>query len=296
MFIAADFRASGSAMKRDFGLSVITAFALAGLTAVAQSQAPGSVAPTFEAVSIKPAPPNATGMMLGNPPGRFVMQNGDARMLIQMAYPSATNELIGTPAWVRTERYDVEAKSSVATPTEEQRTLMMRAMMADRFKLSAHYESKEIDSFALMLARDDGKLGPNIRPAEVDCAALSAARARGETPTPPVKADGSPACGSRGTPGRVMFGSTTMAGIAGMVSSAAGRHVVDKTGLTGRYDGVLEYAARASRDAPAAEAPLTDDHPDIATALREQLGLKLVPEKTTVQIVVVDHIEKPTEN
>jgi bla regulator protein BlaR1 len=84
---------------------------------------------------------------------------------------------------------------------------------------------------------------------------------------------------------------------SGVISSAAGRHVVDKTGLTDRYDVILEYTARTSRDAPAGAATLTtDERPDIATALREQLGLKLVPEKTTVQIVVVDHVEKPTEN
>jgi uncharacterized protein (TIGR03435 family) len=284
-------------MKRDLALSLITAVAVAGLTATARSQTPDSATPTFEVVSIKPAPPNATGMMVGNPGGRFVMQNGDARMLIQMAYPSATNELVGVPAWVRSDRFDVEARSSLAAPTEEQRTQMMRAMMADRFKLAAHYEPKEIDSFALTLAREDGKLGPQIHPAAFDCAALAKARAAGEQPPPPVKADGSPACGSRGSPGKVMFGSTTMAGFAGAISSAAGRHVVDKTGLTGRYDMILEYTARASRDAPAGAAvPTPEERPDIATALREQLGLKLVPEKTTVQVVVVDHIEKPTEN
>ena len=88
-----------------------------------------------------------------------------------------------------------------------------------------------------------------------------------------------------------------MAGLAGSLSSAAGRLVVDKTGLAGRYDVTLEYAARTSRDAPAGAAPPpSEDRPDIATALREQLGFKLVPEKTTVQIVVIDHIERPTEN
>jgi bla regulator protein blaR1 len=225
------------------------------------------------------------------------MENGDARMLIQMAYPSATNELVGVPAWVRSDRFDVQAKSSLSAPTEEQKTQMMRAMMADRFKLAAHYEPKEIDSFALMLAREDGKLGPQIHPAAFDCAALAAAQAAGEQRLPPVNADGSPACGSRGSPGKLMFGSTTMAGFAAQISSAAGRHVVDKTGLTGRYDVIVEYMARPSRDAPAGAAALTpDERPDIATALREQLGLKLVPEKTTVQIVVVDRIEKPTEN
>ncbi|HEY1304429.1 MAG TPA: TIGR03435 family protein [Vicinamibacterales bacterium] len=286
-------------MKRGLGSSLIAAtlalivarLGLAGQTAASDS-------PTYDVVSIKPAPPNATSMNVATlPGGRFVMSNGDARMLIQMAYPSRTNELVGAPAWVRTERFDVAATSSIATPTEEQRTLMMRALMTDRFKLAAHYEPKEIDAFALMLAREDGRLGPQIHRAEFDCEAISAARARGEQPPPPTRADGSPGCGSRGRPGVLTFGGTSMAVFAGSLSSAAGRLVVDKTGLTGRYDVTLEYAARTSRDAPAGAAPPpSEDRPDIATALREQLGFKLAPERMTVQIVVIDHIEHPTGN
>ncbi|HKE84445.1 MAG TPA: TIGR03435 family protein [Vicinamibacterales bacterium] len=271
----------------------IVAIILAGIHLLGQT----SQWPVYDVVSIKPAAPNATGMRVENlPGGRFSMVNGQAIMLIQMAYPGPTNEVVGAPAWVRSERYDIEARSGRNSSGDEV-TLMMRAMMTDRFKLAAHYESKEIASFALVLARDDGKLGPRIRPAQVDCAALSAsARTEGKVPTMPLKDDGTPACGMRSNNGVQTHSGTTMAGFARSLSSAAGRYVIDKTGLTGAYDFTLEYAPRASRDAPGGTASTSDDRPDIATALREQLGLRLEPDKTTVQIVIVDHIEKPTEN
>jgi uncharacterized protein (TIGR03435 family) len=276
-----------------FAASVATIAAAVRL--IGQTPAPQPA--VYDVVSIKPAAPNATGMRVENlPGGRFSMVNGQAIMLIQMAYPSPTNEVVGAPAWVRSERYDVEARSGRDSSGDDV-TLMMRAIMADRFKLAAHYEPKEIASFALVPARDDRKLGPRIRPAQVDCAALSAAaRQEGKAPTLPLKDDGTPACGSRRQDGVQSYGGTNMAGFARSLSSAAGRYVVDKTGLTGAYDFTLEYAPRASRDAPGGAVATSDDRPDIATALREQLGLKLEPDKTTVQIVIVDHIERPTEN
>jgi uncharacterized protein (TIGR03435 family) len=178
---------------------------------------------------------------------------------------------------------------------------MMRAMVADRFKLVAHVEKREQPVYDLMLARSDGKLGPGLAPSENDCAARQAAQRAaaeaGAPPPPPPVFDLNappPPCTFRMI-GPQMDGEATIAGLAQMLRPAAGRLVVDKTGLTGSYRVTITYDRMASLRGPeVAAAP--DAPPSVFTAVREQLGLKLESSKAERDTLIIDRLERPTEN
>jgi uncharacterized protein (TIGR03435 family) len=221
------------------------------------------------------------------------------------------SEPVGLPAWETSERYDVNATASLKNPTIEDRQAMMRALLAERFKFAAHHEAQEQPSFDMVLARKDGRLGSGLKPSEVDCAARAAAqraaadaaRAAGTPPpppptfTPPAPGSVVPPCSSR-MMGNVVEGDMTMASLASLLRSMAGRYVVDKTGLTGNYRVKLEavrlFQGPGLESAATAGAP--DDAASIFTALTEQLGLKLESSRAQVEVLVIDHIERPSEN
>jgi uncharacterized protein (TIGR03435 family) len=176
--------------------------------------------------------------------------------------------------------------------------------------LAAHIESQDQPAFDLVLARKDGRLGPGLKPSEVDCAARAAAqraaadaaRAAGTPPPPPAftpPAPGSvvPPCTTR-MMGNIVEGDMTMGGLASLLRSMAGRYVVDKTGLTGSYRVKLEsvrlFQGPGPESATTTSAP--DDTASIFTALQEQFGLKLESSRAQVEVLVIDHIERPSEN
>jgi uncharacterized protein (TIGR03435 family) len=275
----------------------------------AQNPATG---PAFEVVSIKR---NTTGQLGSNvnprPDGGFTMTNGVVGTLIARAYSSAVpGDMIGLPGWAMSERYDVSATSSLPKVTPDERTAMMRAMLADRFKLVVHFEQREQPVFDLLLARDDGKLGPGIKRIDADCAAkLAADRAAAEAGTPPARpslADLNappPPCtlrsvGSRpgsGTVGDRLEGETTMDNLAAMLRLATGRFVVNKTGLPGSYSVTMAFdGIFASRRLEVAASP--EGPPSVFTAIREQLGLKLESSRAERDTLVIDRLERPSEN
>ena len=192
---------------------------------------------TFEVVSIKRSPPDAPpGRASLQPGGRYVMTNGPTRLLINLAYPTQTNEIVNAPDWVTYENYDVEA---VATPaaTDGQMAAMMRATLAERFKLVAHYENRQRLVYTLLLARQDGKLGPNIQ-RSVNCAGDAV-----KTPPKPPAPDGTlAACTARVTRGSIEASGFSMEALASNLAGPAGRVVLDRTGLTGDYDFTLRYS------------------------------------------------------
>jgi uncharacterized protein (TIGR03435 family) len=294
------------------GALFVSAFVVASaIAAHAQSSTAAVPEPTFDVVSIKPNVTGAGGFSTsGRPGGGFAMTNGTLSMLIAQGY-TGQEQVIGLPDWATSTRYDVIATgaSAIQTPTPDQRRAMSRALLADRFKFAAHYETREVPAFDLVLARSDGKFGPSLVPSDIDCvaygaaqrAAAEAARAAGAPPPPPrpfSMTDPLPPCSQRSsgsTAGRRFEGHMTLASVASMVRSTAGRFVVDKTGLTGYYNVRLEHAtgtAVGGSDTVAAAGEL----PNIFTALQEQLGLKLEPSRATVQVLVIDHVEPPTEN
>jgi len=284
--------------------AVVIAAVVGGMVAVLSAQT--SDKPAFEVVSIRPAA-RATGEALGSPSefqsgGRYIAPNTSLRNLLIQAYAGdqftlRREQIIGLPSWSDSTFFDIEAKvagnsSSVpiprGSPTHE---ALIRSLLADRFKLKAHTESREFSVYVLLLARSDGTLGPKLRPSLVDCKALlEAARGNPPQPFPPPPA-GRPQCGVRRVFGSLVAGGAAMTTLIGVLGSNAELNapVLDRTGLTGSYDIELEWQPLRGGDALA-------DKPSIQTALREQLGLTLQTRREPMDVLVIDHVEQPTAN
>jgi len=167
---------------------------------------------------------------------------------------------------------------------------MLRAMLADRFKLVVHAETKEQPIYALVLARADGRLGPQMKPSTVDC-------------TPPTTPERGPQTSACGTNTSVSNNSGTLKGTGRLLADiaetlgnfVADRMVIDRTGLTGRFDIELKWTPDNLAAGPAATGTATvPDGASVFTAIQEQLGLKLEPQRGAVEFLVIDSIEQPT--
>jgi uncharacterized protein (TIGR03435 family) len=257
--------------------------------------------PTFDVATVKTNKSGDTnGMLRRMPGGRVNATNMPLRPLIQFAYSLAAYQLVGGPGWMAGERYDIVAKMEgnpdpVFVPgatTPDPMQLALRALLEERFKLRVHRDTREMDIYALVMAKPGGRPGPNLKPTTQDCAAAAAAAQRG-VPQPPPGSD-APFCGIQGGPGRIRFGGLSVAAFGQAFSSQAGRMVVDRTGLTGSWDFELNFATEG-RGAPA--GPESDQNaPNFFTAIQEQLGLKLESTKGPVEVLVIDAIERPVED
>jgi bla regulator protein BlaR1 len=205
------------------------------------------------------------------------------------------------PDWVATDRFAIEARAQ-GTPTKDQMRLMMQSLLAERFKLAVHFETHVAPVLAMVLAKP-GQTGPKLRPHSegVPCEATP------PTDQPPARdaAVFPPVCEvymAMNYPNALArFGSrnTTLALLAGALSGIGklDRPVVDQTGLTGRFDFSIEFAPESNAPStPNADAPADLPGPSFLDALREQLGLKLETSKAPLPILVVDHVERPSEN
>jgi uncharacterized protein (TIGR03435 family) len=161
-----------------------------------------------------------------------------------------------------------------------------------------HKETKELPIFELVLARQDGKVGPQLRPAAVDCAARAAAAAKGGTPPASSGPPGPGSCGLNINPVSVRGGGATMAMLAGLLEGSVQRLVIDRTGLTGNWDLEVNYTPDRSQVPPGVELPSSIDPngPSLFTAIEEQLGLKLRPARGPVEVLVIDSVQQPTPN
>ena len=260
---------------------------------------------TFEVASVKPnRSGDSNGMLRMLPGGRVSASNMPVRPIITFAYQLAQYQLVGGPGWLASDRYDLIAKlegdpGPVFAPggtAPNPMQLALRNLLEDRFKLKVHRETREMDIYALVMAKPGGGPGPNLKPTTQDCAAAAAAAQRGAQP-PPGAATGVPFCGIQGGPGRIRFGGLPASALAQAFSGPAGRMVVERTGLTGAWDFELSYAAEG-RGAPggADAAPADPNAPSLFTAIQEQLGLKLESTKGPVEVLVIDSVERPTEN
>jgi uncharacterized protein (TIGR03435 family) len=222
-------------------------------------------------------------------------------MLIQASYSLQAFQIVGAPAWAESERYAIDAKGE-GNPGRPQLMLMLQSLLEDRFGMKIHRETRDLPGYALVLSKSGVKL---TAPKEGGCRVLDPA-----TPTPPTPAAGEgalPVCGFVRTmmaPGGVkMEGSKVlMPEFARVISMALGRPVSDKTGYTGAFDVLLQFAPDPSlaglpRPAGAGDAPPADSaSPTIFSALQEQLGLRLESAKAPVEVLVIDRVERPTAN
>jgi uncharacterized protein (TIGR03435 family) len=246
--------------------------------------------PSFEAAILKRNVSGESGQILDTQGQRFTARNVTLRTLILNAYRPRSTQLAGAPSWVETDRYDLVATSPVGT-TPEAGAAMLRQLLGERAGLIAHYEDREQDVYLLTVDRADRRLGASLRVSPRDCAAVAAARVAGPPPIRLPDADnGAPPCGILSNGGEFLAGGITMDSLARNLGSRAGRIVIDRTELVGYYQLTLKYDA--SREGFAANPDL----PSLFTALREQLGLRLEPGRAPVQSLVIDHVERPTEN
>lgn len=200
------------------------------------------------------------------------------------------------PKWVATDRFTIQATAH-GSPTKDQFRLMMQSLLAERFGLKVHFETRHEKIFALTLVKP-GRTGPKLIPHDSGPPCDSTPSTSPDGPYPDrcdvysmlIRGDGLSRLGSR---------NTTMDLLAdGMpVAAGLGRPVVDRTGLKGRFDFVLEFAAERPNAGPVDLRPAADPAgPSFITALREQLGLKLDPAEGPVRTLVVDHVERPSDN
>ena len=250
---------------------------------------------------------DAAQSMRLQPGGRIVVTNQPLRRLIIFAYGLQSQQLVGGPSWLDSDRFDIVAQAEGnISPTPPgglpgPAQLMMQRLLAERFGLVVHAESREMPVYALTVARSDGRLGPRIKPADRDCLALMTQAPGGVPVQAPRLPDGRPGCGiMRDGTGKVMAGGTTMTMLAiSMLTGPAGRLVIDRTALTGAYDFDLEFAADpapGAAPAPTTSAPTPGDRPSLFTALEEQLGLKLEATRAPIDVLVIDKVTPPTEN
>jgi uncharacterized protein (TIGR03435 family) len=254
-----------------------------------QAQSPGSA--QFDVVSIKlnTSGPGGGGGMRTLPDGTFMMTNQPIRSIILSASPVPVREAAGLPDWVNTDRYDITAKAP-AESNRQQQAEMMRNMIVERMKLVGHVEEQERTTFALVVARSDDRLGPQLTRSTLDCGPRAASD--GPPPPPPSRQDPQNRCGMAMSRGTIVSGGLMMDTFARSISGLAGGIVNNRTGLEGWYAVNLRFAPPGLAVDPSS----TDDAPQLVTALQEQLGLKLEPEKSRVPIFVIDHIERPTPN
>ncbi len=248
--------------------------------------------PAFEVASIKRNTSGDENFGFNvRPGGLMAALNVTGRQIVRFAYSMQNSSVEGGPDWLDTEHYDITAKAAEAA-TPEQMLLMLRTLLADRFKLVMHMDARDTPIFNLVRARNDGRLGPQLRPTSVDCGAIRAAQARGAATL--TANDGRPVCGGRARAGIITAGAVTMEQLARNLSGLAGRAIVDRTGLEGHYDFDLKYVPDAQLTAPAGGAPA--ELPSLFVALEEQLGLKLEAGRAPVDVVVIDSIARPVED
>jgi uncharacterized protein (TIGR03435 family) len=250
--------------------------------------------------------------------GQYTAIGLPLRWLIRMAYQVQDFQIVGGPGWLDSDRFDIIAKDGSA-PSERSATaempdrgaLMLRALLAERFKLIVHKETRDMPIYALVLARSDGRLGPHLRPATIDCSALEDARRRGGNAASPdaPRRDGI-VCGTSVGPGVILTGGQSMARLATAFSNltntgmSLNRIVVDRTGLSGNFDAELRFTPERIPDFGAGDPvssvpgvqPIDPNGASIFTAVQEQLGLKLDSQRGPVDVLVIDRAEQPTEN
>jgi uncharacterized protein (TIGR03435 family) len=270
------------------GMTARVAFALAMAAIVAVPAINGTAAATqaatlrlpdrsktFDAASIRPTASNmrTSSRRFGN--GRLIAQGETLQDLIRYAFDLDESRLIGGPAWMNADRFDIVAKSNATIPDADLKT-MAQNMLVDRFSMKMHIETRNMPVYAMVLARADGRLGPNMRP-EGDGAASAGG------------AGGTARGVSRGGPTMTFTGTT--AWLASALTSTAGRPIVDRTGLNGVYEITLSGTPAEARtnDDPAQRAP------DVFEVVRD-LGLKLEPTRAPIDVLVIDSAEHPVND
>lgn len=258
--------------------------------------------PAFEAASIRPNTSGHAGWRLEpQPGGRLTGTNVPAAALIRFAYDVPPFQVSGGPDWLDVDRFDIAAKAE-GDASLDQKRLMLRTMLAERFRLTAHTETRELPIYALVMARSDGRMGPQLRRSKADCAMSESPLDLGIGPSP---REGPPGCGYFGMApgtdlpkgrGGLAFRGMTLGMFAKRLMPLLRRTVSDRTGLTGYFDGEFDFVAELPPPPPPPGMPSafgSEPFATIFTVLPEQLGLKLESRRGPVDVLVIDRVERP---
>jgi uncharacterized protein (TIGR03435 family) len=233
-------------------------------TALCQAQSPAADQPKFEVAAIKHSEADDSSSSSHFRNGRISIDNMSLKQIVMSAYNVQAFQLNG-PSWIETERYNIDAKAETKVEDKQLRE-MMQSMLADRFKLALHHEEKQWPGYAMVVA----KSGLKIKPTEGEGSGMNTNNTK------------------------LTAKHANMKRLADWASRVLGQPVNDETGINDSFDFTLEFARERRRDADADSGAST--LPSIFTAFTEQLGLKLESRKIPIDILIIDHIEKPTEN
>jgi uncharacterized protein (TIGR03435 family) len=276
------------------------------IAAAAALLAQSAAVSKFEVASIKPSS-ELRFMAIRPLPGGRLTATAPVKLLIQNAYFLQDFQIVGGPSWIDSDRFEIDAKAE-GNPTRDQLFRMLGPLLEDRFQLKTHRETRELPVYALAIAKNGPKL---TAPKEGACSALDPS---GPPPPPPRPGQPlSPPCGHLGVLGeragvRIQGGQIAIPELIRILAMVMGRPVLDRTGLSGTYDisvvffpdslaAGLNHQVKAGDGSAAPPATAPDNGPpSIVTALQEQLGLKLDSAKGPVEVLVIDHIERPTAN
>jgi len=242
-------------------------------------QMPANADPSFEVATVKPSDPSRLGKSFLVRGREFTTTNTTLTELITFAYDLHPRQVTGGPAWMESQKFDVMGKPDIdGTPNVKQLKSMMRKMLADRFQLAFHHDKKELSVYALTVSKNGSKL---------------------------VKSEADP----NGLPGLFFTGrmalSVRNAALSDftslMQSTVLDRPVVDQTGINGKFDFTLKWTPDETQfggqiPGPPPQTDAADAPPNLFDAIQQQLGLKFEPVKAPVDVLVIDKVEKPSEN
>jgi uncharacterized protein (TIGR03435 family) len=226
----------------------------------------------FDVASVKPNTSGDDSVARTPSPGGVSITNATLQMMMRWAYRIQDDQIINGPSWLTSARFDVVGKAETSVSEEVLLRSMLRALLVDRFMLVVHNETRKLPIYALVPVRKDGQFGPRLRRSS-DCAT-------------PLEQQ-STRCWPKVVPGNVSVRGAAMQGLTVSLSVFVGRTVVDRTGRAGMFDVDLTWTPDLGSQAA------DPNSPSLFTALQEQLGLKLESTKGPVDVLVIDHVEKP---
>ena len=255
-------------------LLLLTLTAFLEYSKIETAQQPASPQPVYDVVTVRVNNGLAQNTSVNIDPTAFRAENVPLKHLLVNAYGIRPGLMFGLPAWASTTRFDIYAKvtdpnlKTLSSLSKEQRQAMVAAILADRFHLKVHTETKTLPVYELMVAKDGPKLTPSAHPDPLGIGQMDVHNTD------------------------IVATQLTLSELAGNLSAPLDRTVIDKTGLTGQYDLHLRWTP----DTVAADNAPADAPPNLFTAIQEQFGLKLQPAKGPVETLVIDHVELPTGN
>jgi uncharacterized protein (TIGR03435 family) len=264
---------------------------MAGTAAAAGLHAQSSdTRQTFDVASIKREMAVVSGITFSARSGTLTVRNNPLTNVIGNGYGVRRYQVIGGPDWISSDRYDIQAKAA-GDATREQMMVMVQSLLAERFKLQVHRETRELPIYVLTIAKGGIKARPSREGGCVQFDPRNPPRpVSGQPPTP--------FCGNNNITATT-WNATAIdtAGMAGALVGVLGRRVVDKTGLAGRFDIHVQWTPdQAPAGVDGAAASNGDAAPPLFTVLEDQLGLKLESARGPVDVLIIDHVERPSED